>query len=138
MAAQRGKDILIKVDTNGSGTFGTIGGMRSKSITLNKETVDVTDSDSVGQWRELLTGAGVKSASISGSGVFKDSANEALILTNFNTDVIAEYQFIVPGLGTFEGLFDVTSLEYSGEYNGEAQFSMSFESAGQVTFTAAS
>ena len=137
MAAQKGKAILIKVDTNGSGTFGTIGGMRSKSIKLNKETVDVTDSDSTEQWRELLSGAGVKTCSISGSGVFKDSTNEALIKTNFFTDKIAEYQFIVPDFGTFEGPFDVTSIEYSGEYNGEAQYSMSFESAGQITFTAA-
>jgi TP901-1 family phage major tail protein len=137
MAAQAGKAILIKVDTNGAGTFGTIGGMRSKSIALNKETVDVTDSDSVGQWRELLSGAGVKTCSISGSGVFKDSANEGIIRTNYLTDVIAEYQFIIPDFGTFEGPFDVTSIEYSGEYNGEAQYSMSFESAGQLTFTAA-
>lgn len=137
MAAQKGKAILIKVDTNGAGVFGTIGGMRSKSITLNKETVDVTDSDSTDQWRELLSGAGVKSCSISGSGVFKDSANEAIIKTNFMTDVIADHQFIIPDFGTFEGAFDVTSLEYSGEYSGEAQFSMSFESAGQITFTAA-
>lgn len=137
MAAQKGKEILIKVDTNGAGTFGTIGGMRSKSISLNKETVDVTDSDSVDQWRELLSGAGVKSCSISGSGVFKDSANEGIVKTNFLTDVIAEYQFIIPSFGTFEGLFDITALEYSGEYNGEAQFSMSFESAGALAFTAA-
>lgn len=137
MAAQTGKSILIKVDTNGAGTFGTIGGMRSKSISLNKETVDVTDSDSTDQWRELLSGAGVKTCSISGSGVFKDSANEALIKTNFLTDVIADYQFVIPDFGTFEGPFDITTVEYSGEYNGEAQFSMSFDSAGVLTFTAA-
>lgn len=137
MAAQPGKSILIKIDTTGGGVFGTIGGMRSKSITLNKETVDVTDSDSTDQWRELLTGAGVKTCSISGSGVFKDSANEALVKTNYFTDVIAAYQFIVPDFGTLEGPFDITSIEYSGEYNGEVQFSMSFESAGQITFTAA-
>lgn len=137
MGAQKGREILIKVDSDGAGTFVTVGGMRSKSISLNKETVDVTDSDSVGQWRELLAGAGVKSASLSGSGVFKDSASESTILTYFNNDTIREYQFIVPGLGTFEGLFDIPSLEYSGEYNGEAQFSMKWESAGQLTFTAA-
>lgn len=137
MAAQTGKSILIKIDTTGAGVFSTIGGMRSKSITLNKETVDVTDSDSVMQWRELLGGAGVKTCSISGSGVFKDSATEGLVRTNFFGDVIGEFQFVIPDFGTFEGLFDITSLEYSGEYNGEAQFSMSFESAGPITFTAA-
>ncbi|MGM9451412.1 phage major tail protein, TP901-1 family, partial [Klebsiella sp. K47] len=77
--------------------------------------------------RELLSGAGVKSCSISGSGVFKNSTTEALIKTNFMGDVIADFQFIVPNFGIFEGPFDISSLEYSGEYNGEAQFSMSFE-----------
>jgi len=135
MAAQKGKEILIKVDSDGAGTFVTIGGMRTKSISLNKETVDVTDSDSTNQWRELLSGAGVKHAAISGSGVFKDSASEGLILTYWRTDVVRDFQFVVPGLGTFEGAFDIPSIEYSGEYNGEAQFSMKFESAGELAFT---
>jgi TP901-1 family phage major tail protein len=137
MAAQKGKSILIKVDSDGAGTFVTVGGMRSKSITINKETVDVTDSDSAGQWRELLAGAGVKSISLSGSGVFKDSASEGKVREYFFDDTMPEMQLIVPDFGTFEGPFDIPTLEYSGEYNGEAQFSMSFESAGEVTFTAA-
>lgn len=135
MAAQKGKEILIKAVIGGTPT--TIGGMRSKSISLNKETVDVTDSDSVGQWRELLSGAGVKSASISGSGVFKDSAAEQQVRAWFFDDTMPTMQFIVPDLGTFSGPFDIPTLEYSGEYNGEAQFSMSFESAGQLAFSAA-
>lgn len=137
MVAQAGKLILIKRKPPGGGSSVTVGGMRSKSITLNKETVDVTDSDSVEQWRELLSGAGVKSCSISGSGVFKDSAAEALILSDFLDDVMPDMEFIVPGLGTFAGAYDVASIEYSGEYNGEAQFSMSWESAEAIEFTAA-
>lgn len=135
MAAQKGKEILIKAVIGGVPT--TIGGMRSKSISLNKETVDVTDSDSVGQWRELLAGAGVKSCAVSGSGVFKDSAAEAYVKTCFFDDTMPQLQLFVPDFGTFAGPFDVPTLEYSGEYNGEAQFSMSFESAAQITFTAA-
>lgn len=138
MAAQKGREILIKVDSDGAGTFLTIGGMRSKSISLNSETVDVTDSDSANQWRELLENAGVRSASISGSGVFKDSASEEDVRGYFFSGAIEEYQFIVPDFGTIEGLFQVNSLEYAGEYNGEASFSMSFESAGALTWTAAS
>jgi TP901-1 family phage major tail protein len=136
MAAQKGKEILIKAETS-PGQFVTIGGMRSKSISLNKETVDVTDSDSVNQWRELLSGAGVKSAQISGSGVFKDSAAEGKCREWFFNDTMPNMQFIVPDFGTFTGQFDIPTLEYSGEYNAEAQFSMSFESAAQITFTAA-
>lgn len=137
MAAQKGREILIKADVAADGNFVTIGGMRSKSLSINEETVDVTDSDSANSWRELLAGAGVKNASISGSGVFKDSASEAQILTWKMAGTHPDLQFIVPSLGTFEGEFAIPSLEYSGEYNGEAQFSMSFDSAAEITFTAA-
>jgi TP901-1 family phage major tail protein len=137
MAAQKGKEILIKIDMDGAGTFASVGGLRSKSITINKETVDVTDSDSAGQWRELLAGAGVKSITFTGSGVFKDSASEGKVKSYFFDDTMPDCQFIVPDFGTFEGAFDIPSLEYSGEYNGEAQFSMTFESASEITFTAA-
>lgn len=137
MAAQKGSDILIKVDSTGAGVFITIGGMRSKSISFNAETVDVSDSDSVNKWRELLEGAGLKSATITGSGVFKDSAGEEDVRGYFFTGAIEEYQFIVPDFGTVEGMFQVTSLDYAGEHNGEATFSMTFESAGELTWTAA-
>ena len=137
MAAQKGSDILIKVDSTGAGVFITIGGMRSKSISFNAETVDVSDSDSVNKWRELLEGAGLKSATITGSGVFKDSAGEEDVRGYFFTGAIEEYQFIVPDFGTVEGLFQVTSLDYAGEHNGETTFSMTFESAGELTWTAA-
>ena len=137
MGAQKGKEILLKIDMTGSGSFSTVGGLRSKSISINKETVDVTDSDSAGQWRELLAGAGVKSISFTGSGVFKDSASEGKVRAYFFDDTMPDCQFIVPDFGTFEGPFDIPTLEYSGEYNGEAQYSMTFESAGEIVFTAA-
>ena len=137
MVAQKGSDVLIKVDATGSGSFVTIGGMRSKSISLNAETVDVSDSDSPNKWRELLAGAGFKSATITGSGVFKDSAGEEDVRGYFFNQTLQDYQFIVPDFGTIQGDFQVTALDYAGEHNGEATFSMTFESGGQLTFTAA-
>lgn len=137
MAAQKGSDILIKVDSNGAGSFVTIGGMRSKSISLNAETVDVSDSDSVNKWRELLAGAGMKSATLTGSGIFKDTAGEEDVRGYFFAQSIEDYQFIIPDFGTIEGAFQVTAIDYAGEYNGEATYSMTFESAGELTWTAA-
>ena len=75
MAAQRGKDLLIKLDM-GAGAFETIAGLRATRISFNAETVDVTNLDSAGRWRELLAGAGVRSAAISGSGVFRDEGTD--------------------------------------------------------------
>ncbi len=137
MTAQAGKDVLIKVDTDGIGTFVTLGGVRSKSISLNSETVDITNGDSTNQWRELLANAGVRSASISGSGVFTDSATEEDVRGYFMAGSVDNYQVIIPDFGTFQGPFQITSLEYSGEYNGEAAYSVTFESGGELTWTAA-
>lgn len=136
MAAQKGSDVLVKVD-DGTGTFNTIGGLRSKSISFNAETVDVSDGDSTNKWRELLAGAGFKSSTITGSGVFKDSASEEDVRGYFFNGTHEDYQFIIPDFGTVEGPFQVTSLDYAGEHNGEATYSMTFESAGALTFTPA-
>ena len=76
MVAQNGKDLLIKIDMTGDGQFETLAGLRATRISLNAETVDVTSLDSSGGWRELLGGAGVKTAAISGAGVFKDDATD--------------------------------------------------------------
>ena len=74
MVAQKGKDLLLKIDSDGLGNFVTVAGLRSKRIAFNSQTVDITDADSAGRWRELLAGSGVQRAAISGSGIFKDAA----------------------------------------------------------------
>ena len=136
MTAAKGNQVLIKVDTDGAGTYADVGGIRSKSISFNEETVDVTDGASANRFRELLEGAGVKSVSISGSGVFKDSATEKNVFDYWVAGTHANYQFIIPGFYQIQGAFQITNVSYAGEYNGEATFDMSFESAGDMTFTA--
>ena len=133
MAVQKGSDLLVKVGNAGSPeAFTTIAGLRDTSIAINAETIDVTNKDS-SRNRTLLADAGIKSFSISGSGVFTDSASEQTILTNFNASTFKNYQFLVPDFNTFTGAFQVTSMEYSGSYNGEVTYTMSFESSCGVT-----
>ena len=76
MSAQHGKDLLVKIDMTGSGQFETIAGLRATRVSFNAEAVDVTSLESQGGWRELLAGAGVKSAAISGSGIFRDEGTD--------------------------------------------------------------
>lgn len=137
MVAQNGKDLLIKVDMLGDGTFQTVAGLRATRISFNAESVDVTSLESVGGWRELLAGAGVRSAALSGSGVFKDEGTDERVRQIFFDGEIPEFQVVVPDFGTIEGPFQVTALEYSGSYNGEASYEMSMASAGVLTFVAA-
>lgn len=136
MAAQNGKDLLIKVDLTGDGQFETIAGLRATRVSFNAESVDVTSLESAGGWRELLSGAGVKSAAISGSGVFKDAGTDERARQIFFDGETPEFQVIIPDFGTVEGAFQVTSLEYAGSHDGEATYELSLASAGQLTFVA--
>ncbi len=137
MTAQKGKDLLLKIDTDGGGTFATVAGLRSRHIAFNAESVDISNADSSGRWRELLEGAGVKRASIAGSGIFKDAATDATVRQVFFDGTIRNWQVIVPDFGTLAGAFQITSLEYSGEHNGEVAYELALESAGAITFTGA-
>jgi TP901-1 family phage major tail protein len=137
MVAQKGKDLLLKLDTTGAGGFVTVAGLRTKRLAFNAETVDVTDADSVGRWRELLSGSGVQRAAVSGAGIFKDAASDAAIRTRFFGAEVAAWQFVIPDFGTVEGPFQITALEYSGAHDGEVTFEIALESAGALGFSAA-
>ena len=134
MAVQRGRDVLLKIADGES--FVTVAGLRARTVSLNAKTVDVTDSGS-GGWRELLEGAGVRSLSISGSGVFRDEASDALMREAFFSQAQGAWQVIVPDFGTFSGPFLIAALEYAGQHDGEATFSLNLASAGEVSFDAA-
>jgi len=127
----------LKVDSNGSGSFTTVAGLRSRAIAFNAETVDVTHQESAGQWRELLSGAGVRNARLSGAGIFKDAASDELIRSYVFAGIIRSWQVIVPDFGTVEGPFQITSFELTGRHDGEVAFEIALESAGELTFAAA-
>jgi TP901-1 family phage major tail protein len=137
MSAQKGKDLLLKVDSDGLGTFVTVAGMRSRSLAFNTETVDITHAESAGRWRELLAGAGAKSARITGAGIFKDAASDALIRDYVFNGTIRSWQVIVPDFGTVAGPFQISAFELTGRHDAEIAFDLTLDSAGELTFTAA-
>jgi TP901-1 family phage major tail protein len=136
MTAQKGKDLLIKI-TDGAGGFTTVAGLRTRRLAFNAETVDITNAESANRWRELLGGAGVKRASVSGRGLFTDAATDASMRQTFFDGTVLNYQIVVPDFGTMAGLFQLTNLEFAGEHNGEVTYDVALESAGEVTFTGA-
>ena len=137
MSAQRGKDLLVKIGDGGSPeTFTTVAGLRATTLSFNAQTVDVTNADSVDQWRELLAGAGVKSASFIGSGVFKDAASDESLHASFFNQTTPNFQIVIPGFGTISGAFQIASLQYEGPYDGEVKISLSLQSAGALSFAA--
>lgn len=135
MGAQAGRDVLVKI-SDGEGGFVSVAGLRAKTISLNARSVDATNADSPGRWRELIEGAGVRSASVSGAGIFVDSAADARMRQVFFDQAAPEFQLVIPDFGVIEGPFLVSALEYSGRHDGEAAYSISLASAGALGFSA--
>lgn len=134
MAAQRGRLMLIKQGTYSGGT--TIGGLRTTSFRLNSQPIDISTKDTNG-WRELLEDGSLKSISISGNGVFKDSATDEAIRAAVFSGSISTYTLVFPNGDYIEMQALVTGYERTGEYEGVETYSLTFESTGEPTFTAA-
>lgn len=136
MPAQKGRDLLLTVDTTGSGVFATVAGLRARRLALSAGTVDVTDADSPGRWRELIEGAGIRRASISGAGLFKDAAADATVRQIFFDGLLRTWEITIPDFGRVSGPFQLAALEYAGSHDGEVTYDLALESAGALTFTA--
>jgi TP901-1 family phage major tail protein len=134
MAAQKGKDLLLKIFDGSSYT--TVAGLRANRLSFNAETVDITHAESAGRWRELLDGAGIKRSAVAGRGLFKDAASDALMRQTFFDGAVKTFQVVIPDFGTVAGPFQISSLEFAGNHDGEVTFDLALESAGELTFVA--
>lgn len=138
MASQKGRLLLIKVESAaGSGIYINVGGLRTKSIKINNEPVDVTNSDSNG-FRKLLEGAGVNSIEVSGSGTFADDLAADLVRGAAEDNEHLNFQVIVPGdtySRVYTGKFMIADFEDSGEYNADVTFTMTLQSDGETVKT---
>jgi TP901-1 family phage major tail protein len=133
MTAQRGKDLLLKI-ADGAGGFATVAGLRARTVAFNAATVDVTSMESRNEWRELLPGAGIKSARLSGTGVFKDAPSDELARSSFFNGEIRNWQAVIPDFGVLTGPFQIADLSYAGKHDGELTFDITLESAGAIAF----
>ncbi len=132
MAIEKGSAFLLKISDAGTPpAFTTVAGLRTTQCSINGEAVNVTTKDS-GGWRELLSGAGVRSISISAAGIFTGSAAETQVEANALAGTVAAYQLSFESGARIEGRFLVTRLDHAGDYNGERSYTMTLESSGPV------
>lgn len=132
MAAEKGSAFLLKIGDGESPVgYTTVAGLRTTQLSVNGEMVAITSKDS-GGWRELLSGAGVRSVSVSGAGVFTGSAAETRLRGNALSGTIDDYRLSFEGGETMTGRFLVTRLDYAGDHNGERTYTLSLESSGAV------
>lgn len=140
MAAGKGSSFLLK--ENSTGTPATVGGLRSTSMSINGEMVDITNKDSNAfissgndKARDLLQGGGVRSMSLTASGVFTDSSTENLVRGFAFDGAIQNYDLVFSDGSKIAGAFLITSYERAGEYNGEETYSLTLESHNTITYT---
>ena len=135
MAAGKGSEFLFKI-WDGVSAYATVGGFTANAMTINNEVVDVT-TKGASKFRELLEGAGIQSMSLSGDGVFKDGVNEELMRSQAASNALANYEIYSANGDKWQGSFQIASYERSGDHNDGEKFSVTLESAGDITFTGA-
>ncbi|MDB5685365.1 MAG: family phage major tail protein [Sphingomonas bacterium] len=133
MAAEKGSAFLLKVGDGGTTpVYATVAGLRTTQMSINGEAVVITSKDS-GGWRELLSGAGVRSVTVAGSGIFTGSVAETRLKGNALAGVIDAYELSFESGEKLRGRFLLTRLDYAGDFNGERSYALSLESSGPVT-----
>jgi TP901-1 family phage major tail protein len=132
MSAEKGSAFLLKVGDGATPpVFATVAGLRTTQLSVNGEAVNITSKDS-GGWRELLSGAGVRSVSVAGSGIFTGSDAETRIKANALAGLIDDYELSFESGERMRGRFLLTRLDYAGDHNGERSYALALESSGAV------
>jgi TP901-1 family phage major tail protein len=132
MPAQNGSAFLLKIGDGGNPpSYETVAGLRTTQLSINGDTVTITHKQS-GGWRDLLSGAGTRSVSVSAAGIFLGSEAEAAIRTHALAGTIDDYELSFEDGERMRGRFLVQRLDYSGDFNGERNYTLQLESSGPV------
>ena len=132
MTAQKGSAFLLKISDGATpSVYRTVAGLRTTQLSITGDTVVITSKES-GGWRELQSGAGVRSVSVSAAGIFLGSAAEAQVRANAMSGTIDDYELSFEGGEKLRGRFLVQRLDYAGDFNGERNYTLSLESSGAV------
>ena len=132
MPAQKGSAFLLKISDGATpAVYRTVAGLRTTQLSITGDTVVITSKES-GGWRELLSGAGIRTVSVSAAGIFLGSAAEAQVRANAMTGTIDEYELSFEGGEKLRGKFLVQRLDYAGDFNGERNYTLALESSGPV------
>lgn len=132
MAAEKGSAFLLKIGDGGVPVaYTAVAGLRTTQVAINAEPVAITHKGS-GGWRQLLSGAGIRTVSVAGSGVFTGSAQEFRLKTKALTGEVDDYELIFESGERLTGAFLIRQLEYAGDYNGERSYTLALESSGPI------
>lgn len=133
MAARKGSDMLLYLDTDGNGTYQQVAGVQNVRVASRRDLTDITNQQSTSKHREGLEGASIFSMTISGSGVMLDGAPLSTIESYAMAGTLRNWRCVIPGGATYTGKFALTQFERQGQHNREVTYSLTLESAGVIT-----
>ncbi|OBV09948.1 phage major tail protein, TP901-1 family [Erythrobacter dokdonensis] len=132
MPAQSGSAFLLKISDGASPpAYQTVAGLRTTQMSINGDTVVITHKGSAG-WRDLLSGAGTRSVSVSAAGIFLGSVAESAVRTHALAGTLEDYELSFEDGEKLRGRFLVQRLDYAGDFNGERNYTLQLESSGPV------
>lgn len=132
MTAQKGSAFLLKIGDGATPpAYETVAGLRTTQMSINGDTVVVTHKQS-GGWRDLLSGAGTRSVSVSAAGIFLGSSAENAVRGHALAGTIGDYQLSFEDGSKLQGRFLVQRLDYAGDFNGERNYTLQLESSGPI------
>jgi TP901-1 family phage major tail protein len=132
MSPQSGSLLLLKLQ-NEQKEFLTIGGMRANKFILNNNLIDASCKTS-GKWRAVLDKAGISFATVTGAGVFTDSASERLLQEIAFLNKLQNYQLCFANGDILQGCFLITNYERTGNFGEEDTYAISLESSGELKY----
>lgn len=139
MSQQIGRLLLIQIGDGASPEiFSSLCGITTRSFNMSANEVDTTipDCNNPGNTPQKTAEPGIKSRTFSGSGKFVKGAISTAFMEHVNDATKFNAKVIVPGLGTYTGAWFVSEFEFSGEMEGNMDFSATFVAGGQLAFTA--
>ena len=141
MSQQKGRLLLIKIgDGESPEAFANLCGLKTRSFNLSANEIDTTvpDCDNPGAAVQKQSEPGIVNRTFSGSGAFISGATQAILMGHVRGATVFNAQVVVPGEGTYAGSWMVSDFEFSGEMEGNMEFSATFTAAGPLSFTAES
>ena len=117
--------------------FALVGGLRTISVTINREVVQTEDFEK--PYKILIPGSGVKALELSGNGVMDFPQGKEMLqkLWNFyNNATLFQARLDSEGLTRIAGGFILTEFEINSQANMENQFTFTLESSGEFAMEA--
>ena len=134
--AFKGRELILAV-TDGAGSYNTIAGIRTKSVRINGNPVDVTTDDDVNassvSWRTYMQS--IVDFEATGDGIAQSGSGMDTLRNAALGGTEEEYQITYPDGGTLVGDMFVASLEEGGQYDDTVTFSITIRAAGALTYT---